>query len=137
MKLEWAHIGILLRSRGYGDEWDTIRSRLSDADSEHVMLMRVSGALVDAATVQVEPYDEAIRALTKERDGYRDQVKDGTAHCIALDELIADQDDKISALTKELDEWKARAVAAESLAFQRGEELAKYSAAKASEVRRG
>jgi len=35
---------------------------------EHRQLMSVSGALCDAATVPVEPYEDGVRLLTKQRD---------------------------------------------------------------------
>ena len=38
---------------------------------DHTALMLVSGALCDAATVPVEPYHEAVRLLTKQRDTER------------------------------------------------------------------
>jgi hypothetical protein len=44
---------------------------IAERDRLHDVLARVSGALVDAATVQVEPYDEGVRALTAERDRLR------------------------------------------------------------------
>ncbi len=37
----------------------------------HIQLMRVSGALCDAGDVPVEPYDQAVRLLTKQRDEAR------------------------------------------------------------------
>lgn len=46
---------------------------------ERVALARVSGALVDAATVVVEPYDQGIRQLTAERDAYRSTLADMVA----------------------------------------------------------
>ena len=39
-----------------------------DAEVNRILLSRVSGALVDAGAVEVEPYDQAIRELTSERD---------------------------------------------------------------------
>ena len=50
-----------------------------DAASAHVQLNRVSGALVDAATVVVEPYDEAIRELTRQRG----RIEEKTVEAIA------------------------------------------------------
>ena len=40
----------------------------ADAEANRILLSRVSGALVDAGAVEVEPYDQAIRELTSERD---------------------------------------------------------------------
>jgi hypothetical protein len=44
---------------------------LEDAAAEHRMLQRISGALVDAKDVPVEPYDEAVRELVRQRDEAR------------------------------------------------------------------
>jgi len=41
--------------------------------ADHIALMRISGALVDAGDVPVEPYDEAVRMLTKQRNEAREQ----------------------------------------------------------------
>jgi hypothetical protein len=46
-------------------EWGEYR-RMYEED--HAALMLVSGALVDAATVPVEPYHEGVRALAAQRD---------------------------------------------------------------------
>ena len=46
-------------------------AELKELRKSHHQLMGVSGALVDAGSIQVEPYDKAVRALTKERDDFR------------------------------------------------------------------
>jgi hypothetical protein len=47
---------------------DFLSAEVKELRKSHAQLMAVSGALVDARTVPVEPYDKAIRLLTKERD---------------------------------------------------------------------
>ena len=47
-----------------------------DSSAQAIILSRVSGALCDAATVIVDPYDEGIRELTEERDAYRSTLAD-------------------------------------------------------------
>jgi chromosome segregation ATPase len=54
-------------------------SAAAEADelrADHVMLMRVSGALCDAGDVVVEPYDEAVRELVRQRDDLREKASD-------------------------------------------------------------
>lgn len=57
--------------------------RLDALDAElaqqRILLARISGALCDASTVVVEPYEQGIRDLTAERDAYRSALCDVVA----------------------------------------------------------
>jgi len=94
-------------------------------EEDHAMLMLVSGALVDAGDVPVEPYHEAIRALTKQRDDARRALAEANAHQADATTCILGLNDAIAKLDSELAEERRKREEAEAKTAQYVERLAR------------
>ena len=68
VELEKARAQLQAISAERDDAIRAYRSLRESSDAEHRQLMAISGALVDAGTVVVEPYADAVRELTRQRD---------------------------------------------------------------------
>ncbi len=75
-------------------EFSAAKQEIARLEAENaalrVQLARISGALVDAGNVVVEPYDEAVRALVAQRNKVRGALDAAVTH---LDHMVGCHED--------------------------------------------